>query len=82
MSELVSTTISVVASSVMCHIATIYHKRIVRPAGWIDLGIVFVSRSNLQTPGNRASDIAKDNLVSRGSRGDPRLYVGLTWAIP
>ena len=71
-----------VASNVMYHIATIYHKSTVRPAGWVDLGIVFVPRSSLQTPGNKVSDIAKDNLVSRDSRGDPRLYVGLTWAIP
>lgn len=71
-----------VASNVMYHIATIYHKRTVRPAGWVDLGIVSVSRFNFQTPGNRASDIAKGNLVSRDSRGDTRLYVGLTWAIP
>jgi len=51
----------------------------VRPAGWVDLGIVSVSRFN---SGNRASDIAKGDLVSRDSRGDTRLYVGLTWAIP
>lgn len=66
----------------MYHIATIYHKSAIRPAGWVDLSIVFVPRSSLQTPGNKVSDIAKDNLVSRDSRGDPRLYVGLTWAIP
>ena len=71
-----------VVSNVMYHVANIYHKSAVRPAGWVDLGIVFVPRSSLQTPGNRISDIAKDNLVSRDSRGDPRLYVGLTWAIP